>query len=98
MLNQQKMMLDCVKAEYRKQITLDKLVNKEITSKISVSEGEIKSFYEKNRESFNLPEGFHVAHILVDPVPTPEVNNTQKDDAKTPEEARQKIAKLLKDI
>src|SRR5215471_13826357 len=98
MLKQQKMSLDDLKAEYRKQITLDKLVNKEITSKISVSEAEIKSFYEKNKDSFNLPEGFRVAHILVDPVPTPEVNNTQKNDAKTPEEARQKAARLLREI
>ncbi len=98
MLKQQKMSLDDLKAEYRKQITLDKLVNKEITSKISVSESEIKAFYEKNRDSFNLPEGFRIAHILVDPVPTPEVNNTHKDDAKTPEEAAQKAARLLKDI
>jgi peptidyl-prolyl cis-trans isomerase SurA len=98
MLKQQKMSLDDLKAEYRKQITLDKLVNKEITSKISVSEAEIKSFYEKNKDSFNLPEGFRVAHILIDPVPTAEVNNTQKDDAKSPEEARQKAAKVLRDI
>src|SRR5215475_13680732 len=70
MLKQQKMSLDDLKAEYRKQITLDKLVNKEITSKISVSETEIKTFYEKNKDSFNLPEGFRVAHILVDPAPT----------------------------
>jgi len=98
MLKQQKMSLDDLKAEYRKQITLDKLVNKEITSKISVSEGEIKAFYDKNKDSFNLPEGFRIAHILIDPVPTPEINNTQKNDAKTPEEARQKAAKVLKDI
>src|SRR5437870_1458373 len=49
MLKQQKMSVDDLKTEYRKQITLDKLVNKEITSKISVSEAEIKSFYDKNK-------------------------------------------------
>ena len=98
MLKQQKLSVDDLKTEYRKQITLDKLINKEITSKISVSEGEIKAFYDKNRDSFNLPEGFHIAHILVDPVPVPEINNTKKDDAKTPDEARQKAARLLREI
>jgi len=98
MLKQQKMSADEVKAEFRKQITIDKLVNKEITSKISVSEAEIKAFYDKNKESFNLPEGFHLAHILVDPNPTPDVNNANKDDAKSPDEARQKVTRLLREI
>src|SRR5262249_16029392 len=71
---------------------------KEITSKISVSEAEIKAFYEKNKENFNLPEGFHIAHILVTPDVVPELNNTNKDDAKTPEEARQNAARLLREI
>jgi peptidyl-prolyl cis-trans isomerase SurA len=98
MLKQQKMSADEVKAEFRKQITIDKLVNKEITSKISVSEAEIKAFYDKNKESFNLPEGFHLAHILVDPNPTPDVNNANKDAAKSPDEARQKVTRLLREI
>jgi peptidyl-prolyl cis-trans isomerase SurA len=97
-LKQQKMSVDELKAEMRKSITIDKLVNKEITSKISVSEAEIKTFFEKNKESFNLPEQFHIAHILVTPDVVPELNNNKKDDAKTPEEARQKAAKLLHDI
>src|SRR5689334_6094400 len=98
MLKQQKMSIDDVKAEYRKQITIDKLVNKEITSKISVSEAEIKAFYDKNKESFNLPEGFRIAHILIDPNPTADVNNAKKDDAKSPDEARQKAARVLHEI
>ena len=98
MLKQQKMSIDDIKAEMRKSITIDKLVNKEITSKISVSEAEIKAFYEKNKDSFNLPKGFHIAHILVDPNPTPELNNAKKDDAKTPEEAQQKIVRILKEV
>jgi peptidyl-prolyl cis-trans isomerase SurA len=98
MLKQQKLSIDDVKAEYRKQITIDKLVNKEITSKISVSEAEIKAFYDKNKDSFNLPEGYRVAHILIDPNPTPDVNNARKDDAKSPEEAKQKAARVLHEI
>ena len=98
LLSQQKMTVDEIRAELRKSITIDKLVNKEITSKISVSEGEIKNFYDKNKDSFNLPESFHVAHILVTPVAEPEVRNTKNDDAKTPEQARQKAAQLLRQI
>jgi peptidyl-prolyl cis-trans isomerase SurA len=98
LLKQQKMTADEIRAELRKSITIDKLVNKEITSKISVSEAEIKTFFDKNKESFNLPESYHIAHILVTPVAEPEIQNGKKDDAKTPEEARAKAARLLRDV
>jgi len=97
-LKQQKMSADDIKAELRKSVTLEKLVNKEITSKITVSEAEIKGLYEKNKASFNLPEGYHIAHILVTPVADPQVRNTKKDDAKTPDEARQKAMRLLREV
>src|SRR5215471_17500726 len=98
LLKQQKMSVDDIRGELRKQITVDKLVNKEITSKISVTDAEIKAYYDKNKESFNLPESFHIAHILVTPVPDPELHNGNNDDAKTPEEAKAKAARLLKEI
>ena len=86
------------KAELRKSITLDKLVNKEITAKITVSDAEIKDFYEKNKANFNLPEAYHVAHILVTPLAEPGQTNAKKDDAKTEDEARQKATRILKEI
>jgi len=98
LLKAQKMTVDDIRNELRKSITIDKLVNKEITSKISVTDAEIKAFYEKNKESFNLPESYHVAHILVTPVAEPDLRNGKNDDAKTPDEARQKAARLLRDI
>ncbi len=98
LLKQQKMTVDEIRAELRKSITVDKLVNKEITSKISVTDAEIKNFYDKNKESFNLPESYHIAHILVTPMADPEVQNAKKDDAKSADEARQKASRLLKEI
>src|SRR5499427_5062602 len=98
LLKQQKMSVDDIRGELRKQITVDKLVNKEITSKISVTDAEIKAYFEKNKESFNLPESFHIAHILVTPVADPELRNGKNDDAKTPDEANQKAARLLKEV
>jgi peptidyl-prolyl cis-trans isomerase SurA len=98
LLNEQKMSVDDIRSELRKSITIDKLVNKEITSKISVTDAEIKAFYDKNKESFNLPESYHIAHILVTPVPDPDLHNGKNDDAKSPEEAKAKAARLLKDV
>src|SRR5213078_547311 len=98
LLKEQKMTVDHIRNELRKSITIDKLVNKEITSKISVTDAEIKNFYEKNKESFNLPESYHIAHILVTPVADPDLHNAKGDDAKSPEEARAKALRLLKDV
>ncbi len=98
LLTEQKMSIDEIRNELRKSITIDKLVNKEITSKISVTDTEIKNFYDKNKESFNLPESYHIAHILVTPVADPELRNAKSDDAKSPDEARQKAARLIKEI
>jgi peptidyl-prolyl cis-trans isomerase SurA len=98
LLKDQKMTIDDIRGELRKSITIEKLVNKEITSKISVTDAEIKNFYDKNKDSFNLPESYHIAHILVTPVAEPELHNLKNDDAKTPEEAKAKAARLIKDI
>src|SRR5262249_32863240 len=97
-LKQQKTTVDDLRNELRKSATIEKLVNKEITSKIKVSDAEIKNLYEKNKDSFNLPEGYHVAHILVTPTPETDVTNLKHDDAKTPEEARQKAQRLLHQV
>jgi peptidyl-prolyl cis-trans isomerase SurA len=99
MLKNQKMTVDDIRSELRKTITIDKLVNKEITSKISVTDSEIKAFYDKNKDSFNLPESYHIAHILVTTMPDQELHNGNNDAAaKTPEEAKAKAARLLKEI
>src|SRR5215510_8087245 len=98
LLKQQKMTVEDIRNELRKSITIEKLVNKEITSKISVTDAEIKNFYDKNKDTFNLPESYHIAHILVTPVADPDLHNGNNDDAKSPEEAKAKAARLLKEI
>jgi peptidyl-prolyl cis-trans isomerase SurA len=87
-----------IKKEIRKSATIEKLYNKEITSKISVSEGEIKDFFAKNKANYNLPESWHVLHLLVTPFPDSQITNSRNDDAKTDEAARQKVMGLLKRI
>ena len=97
-LDEQKLTTSDLREQMRTQLTIEKLVNKEITSKISVSETEIEDFFNKNKESFNLPETFRVAHVLITPVEEPQINNTEGDDAKTPEEANAKAQRLLRQI
>lgn len=97
-LKDQGVTADDIKKELRKSATIEKLYNKEITSKISVSENEIKEYFAKNRTSYNLPESWHVLHILVTPFADSQIANAKNDDAKTDESARQKVIGLLKRI
>lgn len=98
LLDQQGATIDDVRQDMRDSLTIEKLINKEITSKITVSEAEIREFYSANVDSFNLPEGFHVAHILVTPERDLTITNSTGDDAQTSEEAATKAQRLLRDI
>ena len=97
-LDEQQLTTEQLREQLREQLTIDKLLNKEITSKISVSDADIEEFFDKNRESFNLPESFHFAHVLVTPVEDPGINNLEADDATTPQEADDKARRLLREI
>ncbi len=62
-----------LKARIRRDESVKKLFNKEITSKINISDTDIAGFYNANRGSFNLPEPtVHLAQIVV----TPQASNT----------------------
>lgn len=97
MLKTQKATPEEIKADLRKNLTLEKLITKEITSRISVSQAEIDEVFAKNKQNFNLPETYHLQHIMVTPYPEP-VNNAKRDDAKSPAEAQAKALRLLRDI
>jgi len=57
--------LDELKYDLRKQITVDKLINKEITAKISITDAQIGDYYQKNKGSFSFPQGYRFSHILI---------------------------------
>src|SRR3954464_16069654 len=60
--------VDDLRAQIRRQLTVDKLINKEITSHIAISDSDVTGFYNANKESFNLAEPqVHMAQILVTP-------------------------------
>ena len=98
LLEEQGVSVEDIREEFHRSLTVEKLINKEITSKISVSETEIENFYNQNKASFNLPESYRIAHILVTPVEDPEVENQRNDDAKSAREAQQKARRLLRQV
>jgi peptidyl-prolyl cis-trans isomerase SurA len=94
-LNAQKMTVDDVKAQLRRDLSIQKLLNKEITSHINISERDISDFYKANQATFNLAEPqIHMAQIMVTPNPDPAVKNLRNDKAQNEEQARQKALML----
>jgi len=84
-----------LRQEVKRSLIIGKLVNKEITARISVTDEEITEFFNRNRAQFNIPEvQYHLAQIEVTPTADPEVRNLKNDDAKTPPAAQRKIVAL----
>jgi peptidyl-prolyl cis-trans isomerase SurA len=95
-LQSRKMTVEDLKSQLRRDLSIDKLFNKEIKSQINVSDKDIAEFYNTNRASFNLIEPqIHLAQILVTPGPNPEVRNLKNDKAQNEEQANKKIQNLL---
>jgi peptidyl-prolyl cis-trans isomerase SurA len=95
-LDQRKMSVDDLRAQLRRDLSVQKLFNKEITSQISISDKDITDFYATNKASFNLAEPqIHMAQILVTPTPDPNVRNLKNDKAQDEEQARKKIQSMV---
>jgi peptidyl-prolyl cis-trans isomerase SurA len=94
-LEARKLTAEELKAQLRRDLSIQKLFNKEITSHISISDPEITDFYNSNKDSFNLAEPqVHIAQLLVTPHPDPNVRNLKGDQAQNDRQAREKIQML----
>ncbi len=83
------------RAEIRRNLTIQKLFNREITSRVDVSDAELRDYYEANRASFSLAEQqLHLAQIVVTPEPETPVPNLLNDDATDRETAQAKVTML----
>jgi len=79
------------KRDIRRSITVDKVMNKEVSSKINVTDQDITDYYNAHKADFNLIEPqYHLAQIMVTPVPNPQAHN-QNDKAQNEGDARKKI-------
>ncbi len=84
-----------IKNELRRSLTIENLLHSRITSRIEVSESEMRDYYDKNLGSFNVPEQqVHLAWILVTARSETPVPNLQNDDATDAETAKEKILML----
>ena len=91
-LGARKMTADDLKSQLRRDLSVQKLFNKEITSQIAINDKEITEFYNNNKASFNLAEPqIHMSQILVTPGADPNARNLKNDNAQNETEARKKV-------
>jgi peptidyl-prolyl cis-trans isomerase SurA len=94
-LQEKKMTLDDFKRDIRRSLTMEKVINKEVNSKVSVSDQDIVDFYNSHKSDFNFVEPkYHLAQIFVTPLPNPQLPN-QSNKAQNEAEARKKIQMIL---
>src|SRR5438128_6794557 len=90
-LQERKRSVDDFKRDIRRTLTADKVLHKEITSKIEVTSQDISAYYNQHRAEFNLIEArYHLAHILVTNSPDPQ-GRDNGNKARNDAEARKKI-------
>ena len=94
-LKSKSMTLDDLKRQVRRSLTSEKLMNKEINSKINITDADISNYYNQNKSEFNLIEPqYHLAQIVVTSTPSQQPGNLQNNKATTDAEAKKKIETL----
>ena len=89
-LKAQGLTLDDLKRDLRRSITVEKVINKEVTSKINITDADISSYYEQHKAEFNLVETrYRLAQILVTSEPNPQMKGPNK--AQNEADAKRKI-------
>lgn len=87
--------LEDVKHDLRRSVTIEKLLNKEINSKVTVTDADVTKYYNEHKTEFNLADNqYHLAQIQVTGIPAQNSGNLEGSKASTPEEALAKIKAL----
>ena len=80
----------------RRELLSQKVIEREVQSKVNVTDKEISAFFDANRARFNFPEeAYHLAQIIITPVREPQIANRSGDDAATPQAAAAKANMLM---
>ncbi len=87
--------LEDVRRDVWLSMTTSKVINKEIDSKINITDSDVANYYNLHKADFNLIEPqYHLAQIVVTSVPAQQAGNLQNSKARNDAEARKKIEGL----
>src|SRR5437868_13049204 len=87
---------DDLKRDLRRQLSIQKLLNREVVAKISITDQDVTDFYNGNKAQFNVAEPqYRIAQIVVTPRKEPQIRNRKNDDATNEAEAQRKVKMLV---
>jgi peptidyl-prolyl cis-trans isomerase SurA len=90
---------DDLRAAVRRELSVQKLIERDVLSTIQIPDAEVTAFYNENRDVFNLEEPqYRLAQIIVTPERDPTLRNGMNDDAGTPQEASRKVDMLMEKL
>ena len=75
-----------IKADIKRDMAIQQLINKEVDQKVTISDDESKTFYDTNPQLFQQPERIKASHILI------------KVDEGAPEEEKNKARKKIREV
>jgi peptidyl-prolyl cis-trans isomerase SurA len=85
-----------LKSDLRRQLSITKLLNREVVAKISITDQDVAEFYNSNKAQFNVAEPqYRIAQIVVTPRKEPQIRNRKNDDATNEAEAQRKVKMLM---
>ena len=88
--------VDDLKRDLRRQLSIQKLLNREVVAKIAITDQDVSEFYSTNKAQFNVAEPqYRIAQIVVTPRKEPQVRNRKNDDATNEAEAQRKVKMLM---
>jgi peptidyl-prolyl cis-trans isomerase SurA len=88
--------VDDLKRDLRRQLSITKLMNREVVAKIAITDQDVAEFYNTNKAQFNVAEPqYRIAQIVVTPRKEQQIRNRKNDDATNEAEALRKVKMLM---
>jgi peptidyl-prolyl cis-trans isomerase SurA len=95
-LKERGLSVDDLKKGLKRQLSTEKLLNREVVAKISITDQDVTDFYNSNKAQFNVAEPqYRIAQIVVTPRKEPQIRNRKNDDATNEAEAQRKVKMLV---
>ena len=90
------MSVDDLKRDLRRQRSIEKLLNREVASKITITDQDVTDFYNANLNQFNVAEPqYRISQIVITPRKDVQIRNRKNDDATNEAEAQRKTKMIM---
>jgi peptidyl-prolyl cis-trans isomerase SurA len=95
-LKARSMSVDDLKRDLRRQLSIQKLLNREVAAKITITDADVVNFYNANLNQFNVAEPqYRISQIVITPRKDPQIRNRKNDDATNEAEAARKSKMII---